>query len=99
MKKFTALFLVIILLTTIAGAALAHVHNYAILVSKTYSKVYSKPTSYVSGCGYNSYSHPHITDYRDITEVYKCTQCSATWTYKHTMTIRTYCPFGPYRYH
>ena len=92
MKKFFALILAVILLTTIAATCFAGCSSHSWKVTG-YS--YSSNSNYyhtVSGCHNCTYAHTHRIG-ANITKYEKCKNCTATRATTEYNASYEYCPF------
>ena len=91
MKKVFALFLALVLLSTIVAICLADScspHQY--VYNSSYTRTYTKP--YWTNCGYNHSMHAHTRTYKETINVYVCQKCSKPDLRTTTKLISETCP-------
>ena len=91
MKKVFALFLALVLLSTIVAICLADScspHQY--VYNSSYTRTYTKP--YWTNCGYNHSIHAHTRTYKETINVYVCQKCSKPDLKTTTKLISETCP-------
>ena len=90
MKKVFALFLALVLLSTIVATCLAAGCSHQMVYHSSYTRYYTRPRW--TNCGYNHSMHAHTQSCKDTIKVYVCQKCSYSEQKVTTKVLSETCP-------